>query len=286
VLEKYGSEHYTQSQDFSQKVIETTVAKYGVTHAMKVSEIQERRKASELEARGDLRTGYKTRKAKLLEEHGVENIAQVPGVAEKVQETIRRKYNGYYSINPDWRSRYKLKTGFEHPRKNPTVEAKRVKSLIYMNGCESSFQVEVVREKAKATCMERYGVPFAIQSPKVYHEVKIAKNFTMPSGKVVKVRGYEDMILTELLAKGIKEKDIVIGMDVPSFEYEWEGVTKVYYPSFLIKSKKLIIDVKAVYEYHRILKENDYRRKVVEGKGYGIEFHIKYPLDTTLTAIA
>ena len=285
VMAKYGAEHYTQSLDFSQKVIETTVAKYGVTHAMKSPEIVEKRKASEIEAHGDLKTGYKTRKKRLLEEHGVENIAQVPGVAEKVQETIQSKFGSHYSKNSGWRERYKLKTGYEHPRLNPLVEAKRVKTLVYMNGVASSFEIEDIRNRAKATRKEKYGVEFSFQRPKIYHDAVITKPYTMPSGKVVKVRGYEGLILDELLAEDVAEGDIEIGFGVPSFTYEWEGVKKIYYPNILIKSKNLIIDVKSVYEFHRAWDEHHYRRTIVEGKGYGLEFRVKYPLDLTNTAI-
>ena len=74
------------------------------------------------------------------------------------------------------------------------------------------------------------------------------KIFQLPSGKIVKLQGYEPKALTELLIK-YGEDDILIGTEFGFIEYKDEDKIRRYFPDFYIKSKNLIIEVKSDWTY-------------------------------------
>lgn len=98
-----------------------------------------------------------------------------------------------------------------------------------------------------ATKIKRYG---DLLKP-CYH----SKDYTFPSGKTVKVQGYENLALDELLQK-YKEKDIFVGRktiqdEIGEFTFLGED-NKIhrYYPDIYIKSIHTIIEVKSNYTYN------------------------------------
>jgi hypothetical protein len=68
----------------------------------------------------------------------------------------------------------------------------------------------------------------------------------MPSGKIVKYQGYENLALDELFERGYSEDDIHIGRSkVPLITYYIDKVKHVYFPDIYIKSENKIIEVKS-----------------------------------------
>ena len=111
--------------------------------------------------------------------------------------------------------------------------------------------MEVIQNKQKKwkqTCLEKYG-GHPNQNPEVQdkHE-KICfyfKDYTLPSGTVVRIQGYEDKALDTLL-KIYKEEEIIIGRkNIPRVEYLIDTKNHVYYPDFFIPKENKIIEVKS-----------------------------------------
>ena len=105
-----------------------------------------------------------------------------------------------------------------------------------------------VQEKWKATCLEKYG-----GHPNQNKEVQVKseascykfKEYMMPSGKIVKIQGYENVALDELVQK-YEEEDICVGRaNIPTVEYYINETKHVYFPDFFIKSENKIIEVKS-----------------------------------------
>lgn len=141
-----------------------------------------------------------------LERYGVTNSGAVPEVIEKIKESYVKKF-----------------------------------------GCHPK-QTKEVQEKWKQTCLEKYGGhPNQNVNVQEKHEKSSYrfKDYTFPSGKVVKIQGYEWKALDELL-KLYKEEEIIVGRkEVPKVEYSIHDVKHVYYPDIYIPIHNKIIEVKS-----------------------------------------
>jgi hypothetical protein len=145
-------------------------------------------------------------KATCMKKYGVSNAGKSEEIKKKISDSFEEKYG-------------------MHPLKTDQVKSKRVN-----------------------TCLEKYG-----GHPNQNKEVQIKseatsfayKEYTMPSGRVVKYQGYEDLALDELV-KLYKEEDICSGRSaIPSIVYHIDEKKHVYFPDFFIRSENKIIEVKS-----------------------------------------
>jgi hypothetical protein len=164
---------------------------------------------------------------------------------------------------------------------------------------------KIIFDKMKKTNEDRYGVEYFSKTDNWYDkcvETAICKygkewvskvdsinikqqsggysyhDFEFPSGKVVRVQGYEPRVLTKLLTE-YDEQDIVVGVQniidiVGFFHYEYEGSTHRYYPDIYIKSENQIIEVKSTYTFNKEKEKNLIKRKSVINKGINFKFII------------
>lgn len=135
-------------------------------------------------------------------------------------------------------------------------------------------------EKYKATVQERYGVDHISHTKEfkdLCRSVEFRKKCTkagykskpylLPSGTTIMVQGYEPRAIDELLTIW-SEDDLLFGFDVPTFEYEFDGFTRTYYPDAFIKTTNTIVEVKSGYTYKADLEKNLLKGAAVEAAGY------------------
>jgi len=104
----------------------------------------------------------------------------------------------------------------------------------------------------KKVCMEKYGVPHPLQNADV--QAKNEKNglkfklFTMPSGNIIKLQGYENRALDELL-KSYSEEQIVSGRkNMPELWWkDKDNVKHRYFCDFFLPHIKTIVEVKSTW---------------------------------------
>jgi hypothetical protein len=104
------------------------------------------------------------------------------------------------------------------------------------------------------------------------------KDFTLPSGKIIKIQGYEPQVLTELL-KTYAEEDIVIGvkemnLTIGRISYVFENKASTYFPDFYIKSTNTIIEVKSKYMFELHKERNLAKEQACLQQGFKFEFII------------
>ena len=139
-------------------------------------------------------------------------------------------------------------------------------------------QNEEIRLKMQNTCLERYGVRFALQNEEIFSKAMTKmtsfKEFILPSGKKIEIQGYEAFALKELLEEGIKEDDIVTGStNVPVIWYlDGENKKRRHYVDIYIKSQNKCIEVKS--EWTLKLQENFMSYKQDKAKNDGYEYEI------------
>lgn len=143
-----------------------------------------------------------------MKNYGVDN----PGKSEIIKKTINDSYIKHYGM---------------HPLKTDLVKSKRVQTCLEKYGGHPNQNLEV-QKKSEATS---------------FHY----KDYMLPSGKVVKYQGYENIALDELLEL-YEEEDLGIGRsNVPPVNYYIDEKKHVYFPDFFVKSENKIIEVKSVW---------------------------------------
>lgn len=168
-----------------------------------------------------------------MKKYGVENGAMVKENIEKTKQIWLEKYGG-------------------HPKRTKEVQ-----------------------DKWKETCLEKYG-----GHPNQNKDVQIKseatsyhyKDYTMPSGSIVKYQGYENLALDELV-KLYDESNIIIGRTyIPTIDYYIDDVKHVYFPDFFIKSENKIIEVKS--EWTVKLKRGNVEEKALATVKAGYKYEI------------
>ena len=167
-------------------------------------------------------------KATFKEKYGVEWISQSLIQKSKSQQTKLARY-GSTTYNNSVQSQEK--------NKNKTVN-----------------EHNIINNKRRQTNLERYGVENCFLKPEI--RSKSAKSnsegrdFILPSGKNIKVRGYEDRAITKLLETYHESELIVHDMflpySLPMFEFVNVNLhTSKYYPDIYIPKENKIIEVKS-----------------------------------------
>lgn len=115
------------------------------------------------------------------------------------------------------------------------------------------------RKQAEETCIETYGVENPMQNSEIIAKSKKnsykLKEYTLPSGKIVKVQGCENFALDILFKEGYNEKDLFINdKDIENHIGQiWyigkDNRNHRYVPDIYIISENKIIEVKSTWTY-------------------------------------
>jgi len=180
-----------------------------------------------------LKIKEKNKKESNMKNYGVENTGSLKEVKDKIKNTYEERYG-------------------MHPKK-----------------------LKDVQDKWKATCLERYG-GHPNQNKEVQAKSEATsfsyKNYIMPSGKIVKYQGYENVALDELVKK-YEEDDILVGRtDIPTIDYYINDTKHVYFPDFMIKSENKIIEIKS--EWTIQLKRGNVEEKALATIKAGYKYEI------------
>lgn len=96
----------------------------------------------------------------------------------------------------------------------------------------------------------------------------------MPSGRKVKIQGYEDRGLTELLSE-YKESEITIDRkEMPAIWYEYNNKICRYFSDFYIVSTNTIIEIKSNYTMKLNYVKNLLKQEACIKQGFNFEFRI------------
>ena len=104
------------------------------------------------------------------------------------------------------------------------------------------------------------------------------KEFEFPSGRIVKLQGYEPQVLKQLL-KTFSEEDIVcevknINQEIGIIKYMFENNNHTYYPDFYVKSTNTIIEVKSQWTFDKHKEKNLAKKQACVQQGFNFEFVI------------
>jgi hypothetical protein len=263
-LHKYGVEHHFQSEDVKEKIKQTSLDKYGVEHPLQSEEIKEKIKQTN------------------LDKYGVENPFQSEDVKEKIKQTMLKKFGVEHSIqNEKIKEKIKQtnldKYDVDHHFQSKDVKEKIKQTFQKKYGVDNPFQSEEIKEKIKQTNMIKYGVEHHSQIPEIADKCSkssyLIKDYIMPSGKILKIQGYENYALDELIQE-YQETDIINGTsNVPEIWYvDDTGKKHRHYVDIFIPSKQLCIEVKSTWTAEK--KKDNIFLKQNAGKNLGYCYEI------------
>ena len=222
----------------------TNIKKYGIDIASKLPEVIEKNKQSHIKNWGD----YAMRDKEILNKRKTTCIQKYGGVGmesefiyKKIKKTNTEKYGvEYFSQSDNW---YK----------------KCVGTAIEKYGKEWVSKVDNINAKQQSGGYSYY-------------------DFEFPSGKVVRVQGYEPRVLAKLIID-YDEDDIVVGVQniidaIGFFHYFYENESHRYYPDIYIKSENQVIEVKSTYTFNKEKDKNFLKRQSVLNKEINFKFII------------
>ena len=238
------------------KIKNTNMERYGVECAMKCDKIKEK----SINA--------------IIEKYGTDNYFKTEEFKQKSKKTCLQKY------------------GVEFSMQNESIRNKSKETNVQRYGEDNYFKTKEFKEKCEETNIEKYGVEHPFQNSefaeKIYKNSFKLKEYTLPSGKIIKYQGYEHFAYNELLnIQNLDENELITSRkEVPEVWYEDEnGKRHRYYVDIFIPSQNKCIEVKStwtmrkpefVFEKQRAVKELGYECEiwVYDKDGTLIEKHI------------
>jgi len=136
------------------------------------------------------------------------------------------------------------KYGVEHYSKTEERNARVEEANIAKFGVPHAAQSEECKDKAIATNIEKYGCEHPIGSTIIATGYQW-KEYVYPSGKVIKVQGYEPQCLEDMVIE-YGEDDLQFGTELEvQVKYTLNGTGRTYFPDGLVLSTNTIIEVKS-----------------------------------------
>lgn len=211
-----------------------------------------------------------------------------PNKSKIVKEKKRQTYQKLYGVdNPSHLKEVQQKISDAYNNKTDeekeSIEDKRCNTNLEKYGFKYSIQNKDVKEKAINTMIERYDCEIAMQNETLFDKMTFSgltlKPYILPSGKEIKIQGYEYKYLNEYFCNGGLEDDIITHpsqKDIGKIFYISNDDNKKhrYYPDFYIKSTNTIIEVKSVWTYDKDLNKNLLKEKSCLDMSYNFEFKI------------
>lgn len=148
--EKYGVDNVMDLQEFRDKIS----AAYHSKSEEEKQELKDRVAATVAKRYGSLANPAITEKKKQtsLKHYGVEHPMQNPEIRKRTEATNLKKY------------------GYAHTFSCPEIRAKGDATQLRRYGCLAHDSQEI-KERRKATCIAKYGVPFVLQSEEVKDKI-------------------------------------------------------------------------------------------------------------------
>lgn len=224
-----------------------------------------------------------------LNKYGVKNVSQCEDIIKKKKQINLDKYGtDYFFKTKEFKDKNKQtclnKYGVQSYSQTEEYKEKYKNTCFDKYGVENSFQSKEVQKKSRATCLERYGVEYILQDKEIFENNRNSsyrlKSYILPSGKEIKVQGYEDKFLDEYFSNGGLESNILIEIkDIHNYigiiYYNTpDGKKHRYYPDFYLLKENKIVEVKSEYTIQCNKEINVLKKQICLDKGLNFEYKI------------
>lgn len=286
------SRHPSGCPELQRRKKETCKNKYGNENFRNVA----KSKTTRAERYNDYGNNRRKAKNTCTARYGVDNPSKCQTVKDKKIATFDNnyprdsdEYNALMSqkkyswstkdhelINEKRETTNLAKYGVTNPGKLEETIAKRKDTNFRRYGVEHASQSIEIRKKIERTCFERFGVSNPSQHPSIHEKQQKYKwkEYIFPSGRSVKVQGYENKAL-DILTESYNECDIIVERkNQPSIWYEYDTKTRRYYPDIFLVSNNTIIEVKSEWTFSVRTEQHIAKMVACIEAGYYFEFWI------------
>lgn len=263
--EKYGTDYGVQSETVKDKIKKTLIDNYGVDHNSKRPEVIEKIQKTN------------------MERYGAKHALMIDEFKEKARNTMFERYGVKHTLqHNEFKQKAKQTTlkrfGTEYASQSTEFKERVKQTCLRKFGVEHMLQSPEIKEKVKQTNLQRYGVEIASQNPEVMEKAqknaKRYKEYTMPSGDIRKVQGYEPFAL-DCLVKIYQETDILTQRkEIPRIPYKINEKQHYYYPDIFIPSENKIIEVKSIWTYKCKADNIPHKTEATKAAGYNYEIWV------------
>jgi|694.fasta_scaffold124048_3 hypothetical protein len=240
-IKKYGVNSNLKCNKVRDKIKKTMIERYGHEHALKCDKLKNKYKET------------------CVKKFGVENPTLNFDVKNKVKQTCIAKF-GFENPFQSEAIKNKIKMyninnyGFECNSKSQKLKDKYKQTCLEKYGKENHTQNENVKEKIKQSNIIKYGVENVMQNVEIMEKSSKnaykSKQYILPSGKIIKIQGYENLALDYLInIENISENDILTGCkNVPTIWYnDNKEKSHRHYVDIYIPSQNKCIEVKSTW---------------------------------------
>lgn len=227
-MKKFGVRNASLSEEKTKKYKKTCLKKYGVENVFNIPEIRALTTKIVSENKKEL---LEKREKTNLEKYGVTCTLNTQKSIEKKKKTWKHNY------------------GTDHPLQSENIKEKIKQTCLKKYGVASPLQSKDIYNKVIQTNIEKYGVSNPTQNSEILHKTLGSlfrrKPYTLPSGRIVHLLGYEPYFLDFVFNnKLLDENDINYSPD--RIEYiGYDNQKHYYFPDFYIPKMNLIIEIKS-----------------------------------------
>jgi hypothetical protein len=217
----------------------------------------------------------------MVEKYGVEYAAQNESCMNKIKTTNLEKYGfEYANQSKEVKEQIKQTKLEKYGLQNKEVNEKRKQTNLEKYGVENQLQRKEIVDKIKETNLKKYGVEHVSQCPEIHEkqtkESYYKKDYTMPSGKIKKIQGYENFALNKLLNDNICEDDIITDpKNVPTIWYtDLTHKKRRHFVDIYVSSLNKCIEVKSTWTFKSNIDIVFLKQRAAKELGYLYEIWI------------
>lgn len=288
-LERYGTEHSFQNEEVKNKIKETNIDRYGVPYPNQSKEILDKTKKTciikyNVEYVSQLEEVKNKVKETNIKKYGVGCLFETSESRQKAKKAMIERFNVEYpfqskEINKLARQTCIERYGYDYTLKSEEIQNKIKQTNLEKYGTECIFSLCEFKEKIRINNIKKYGVPYPMQNSEFAEKQSKTgykhKDYILPSGKIIKLQGYEPIVM-DILLESFGEDDILTSKkEVPEIWYFTNDSKKHrYYPDIYVPKENLIIEVKSTYTYEKYKYINLLKEQACIDSGYNFEFII------------
>lgn len=218
----------------------------------------------------------KTHKATCLEKYGVEHHWFVEEINNKRIESFKENYGCKNPMQSKIVQEKGKSTNLERYGVENVYQSDHVKNIIEEKRLNRTEEDNILKEQRRQeSCFRKYGCSHQMQSGLYSTSGYKWKEYITPNNNILRIQGYEDKLLDELLKEYHEDEIITERRNIPEIWYIGkDGKQHRYFPDAYIPKTNTIYEVKSNYTLNINLETNMLKFQAVKDNNYNFVLKI------------